>query len=76
MYIAWAGTSFAAPQVSGVAALYVAKYATLYGKVPSPSQIRLCLEQTASNSGTYDPQTGYGLVRADRVMSDTTYCFP
>ncbi len=75
-YLAWRGTSFAAPQVSGVAALYVAKYATLYGKAPSPNQIRLCLEQTASNNGTYDSQTGYGIVQADRVMTDTTYCFP
>lgn len=75
-YLAWVGTSFAAPQVSGVAALYVAKYATLYGRAPTPDQIKLCLEQTASNAGTYNPQTGYGIVRADRVMTDTTYCFP
>lgn len=76
LYLTWTGTSFAAPQVSGVAALYVAKYATLYGKAPSPDQIRLCLEQTASNNGTYVSQTGYGIVQADRVMTDTTYCFP
>jgi serine protease len=75
-YAQWAGTSFAAPQASALAALYVAKYYARYGRGPSPDQIRLCLTRTASNGGSYDPQTGYGLLRADRVMTDTTYCFP
>lgn len=75
-YLRWAGTSFAAPQVSAVAALYVARYAARYGQAPSPSQVRLCLEATASNRGQYEAQTGYGIVRADRAMVDTTYCFP
>ncbi len=75
-YAEWAGTSFAAPQASALAALYVAKYYTRYGYSPSPDQIRLCLTQTASNRGEYDPQTGYGLLRADQVMTDTRYCFP
>jgi serine protease len=76
IYAKWAGTSFAAPQASALAALYVAKYYARYGRGPSPDQIRLCLTRTASNGGSYDPQTGYGLLRADRVMTDTTYCFP
>ncbi len=75
-YARWAGTSFAAPMVSAVAALYVAQYYARYGQAPSPDQIRLCLTQTASGGGNYDPQTGYGLLRADRVLTDTTYCFP
>jgi serine protease len=75
-YAKWAGTSFGAPQASALAALYVAKYYARYGRGPSPDQIRLCLTRTASNGGSYDPQTGYGLLRADRVMTDTTYCFP
>jgi len=75
-YAKWAGTSFAAPQASALAALYVAKYYARYGRGPSPDQIRLCLTRTASNGGSYDPQTGYGLLRADWVMTDTTYCFP
>jgi subtilisin family serine protease len=75
-YARWAGTSFAAPQASALAALYVAKYYARYGRGPSPDQIRLCLTRTASNGGSYDPQTGYGLLRADRVMTDPTYCFP
>ncbi|BDG23589.1 hypothetical protein TthSNM33_07830 [Thermus thermophilus] len=72
----WVGTSFAAPQASALAALYVAKHYARYGRGPSPDQIRLCLTQTAANGGNYDPQTGYGLLRADRAMTDTTYCFP
>lgn len=75
-YLTWFGTSFSAPQVSGVAALYVGRYATLYGSAPNPDQIKTCLLQTASNAGIYDPQTGYGIVQADRVMTDTAYCFP
>ncbi|PZA06330.1 MULTISPECIES: S8 family serine peptidase [unclassified Meiothermus] len=75
-YAAWAGTSFAAPQVSGVAALYVAKFAARYGQGPTPDQTRRCLTQTASNGGAYDAQTGYGLLQADRVLTDTTVCFP
>lgn len=75
-YAAWAGTSFAAPQVSGVAALYVAKFTARYGHGPTPDQVRRCLTQTASNGGFYDPQTGYGLLQADRVLTDTTACFP
>jgi subtilisin family serine protease len=75
-YAQWAGTSFATPQASALAALYVAKYYTHYGHSPTPDQIRLCLTRTASNGGNYDPQTGYGLLRADQVMTDTRYCFP
>ena len=75
-YAQWAGTSLAAPQASALAALYVAKYYTRYGHSPSPDQIRLCLTRTASNGGNYDPQTGYGLLRADQVMTDGRYCFP
>ena len=75
-YAKWVGTSFAAPQASALAALYVAKHYARYGRGPSPDQIRLCLTQTASNGGSYDPQTGHGLLWADRVMTDTTYCFP
>ncbi|RTI57907.1 peptidase S8 [Thermus scotoductus] len=75
-YAKWLGTSFAAPQASALAALYVAKHYARYGQGPSPDQIRLCLTRTASNGGSYNPETGYGLLRADRVMTDTTYCFP
>ncbi len=75
-YARWAGTSFAAPQASALAALYVARYYARYGQGPNPDQIRLCLTHTAANGGNYNSQTGYGLLQADRVMTDTTYCFP
>ncbi|MEJ5336328.1 MAG: S8 family serine peptidase [Thermus sp.] len=75
-YTTGAGTSFAAPMVSAVAALYVAHYHAVYGRTPTVGQVKQCLIQTASNGGSYNPQTGYGLLRADRVLSDTTYCFP
>lgn len=72
----WAGTSFSTPQVAGVAAMYIAQYQARYGQAPTPDQVRTCLTMTASNGGRYDPQTGYGIVQADRVLLDTTYCFP
>ncbi len=75
-YANWRGTSFAAPLVSAVAALYVAHHNALRGTSPTPDQIKACLKMTASNGGVYDPQTGYGIVRADRVLTDPTYCFP
>ncbi|WP_018461971.1 S8 family serine peptidase [Thermus oshimai] len=75
-YTTGAGTSFAAPMVSTVAALYVAHYHAVYGRTPTVGQVKQCLIQTASNGGSYNAQTGYGLLRADRVLSDRTYCFP
>jgi len=74
--VKWKGTSFSAPQVAGVAAMYIAQYQPRYGQAPTPDQVRTCLTMTASNGGRYDPQTGYGIVQADRVLTDTTYCFP
>jgi subtilisin family serine protease len=72
------GTSFAAPMVSGVVALYMSRYQRLYGTYPTPDQVYQCLVQTAEDLGLSGRDTGYGfgLVRADRVMTDTTYCFP
>jgi len=57
-YETLAGTSMAAPQVSGVAAL-------LSGKGLTNAQIVAKLKQTSSNHGTYDPVMGYGIVNAD-----------
>jgi subtilisin family serine protease len=72
------GTSFAAPMVSGVVALYMSHYQRLYGTYPTPDQVYQCLVQTAEDLGPSGRDTGYGfgLVRADRVMTDPTYCFP
>lgn len=63
------GTSMAAPQVAGVAALVMAKHPDL-----KPYQVRNLLRQTADPIGGsgWNPKSGYGLLRADRALT-TTY---
>jgi len=72
------GTSLASPIVAGVVALYMSKYASERKAWPSPDQVYQCLINTAEDLGPsgWDPEYGFGLVRADRAMTDTTYCFP
>ncbi|WP_243089590.1 S8 family peptidase [Thermus neutrinimicus] len=72
------GTSFASPVVAGVVALYMSKYASERKAWPNPDRVYQCLIGTAEDLGPSgrDDEYGFGLVRADRVMSDTTYCFP
>jgi serine protease len=72
------GTSFASPMVAGVAALYMSAYKARYESLPNPNQVYQCLTATAEDLGPPGHDTGYGfgLVRADRVMADSTYCFP
>lgn len=61
------GSSMAAPQVAGVAAL-------VWGKYPgfSPAQVRSLLLQTAEDLSTvgWDKKTGYGFLRADRALKE------
>lgn len=59
------GTSMAAPQAAAVAALAWSKYPWM-----KPYQLRSLLRQTAEDlSGAgWDKYTGYGLLRADRVL--------
>jgi len=77
-YARFEGTSFASPIVAGVAAWYMSKYASERGAWPTPDQVYTCLTQTAEDLGPAgkDNEYGFGLVRADRVLTDTTYCFP
>lgn len=77
-YAQGSGTSFASPVVAGVVALYMSKYASERRVWPTPDQVYQCLTGTAEDLGTQgrDDEYGFGLVRADRVMTDTTYCFP
>lgn len=72
------GTSLASPIVAGVVALYMSKYASERKAWPSPDQVYQCLTNTAENLGPagWDPEYGFGLVRADGAMTDTTSCFP
>jgi hypothetical protein len=64
-YEAKNGTSMAAPQVAAVAALAWSKYPWM-----APYQLRSLLEQTAEDLGSpgWDLYTGFGLLRADRVL--------
>jgi serine protease len=77
-YVSNRGTSFSSPIVAGVVALYMSKYASERREWPSPDQVYACLTGTAEDLGASgrDDYYGFGLVRADRVMTDTTYCFP
>ncbi len=77
-YIWQRGTSFSSPIVAGVVALYMSKYASERRAWPSPDQVYACLTGTAEDLGPdgRDDEYGFGLVRADRAMTDTTYCFP
>ncbi|WP_243027267.1 S8 family peptidase [Thermus albus] len=77
-YASGDGTSFASPVVAGVVALYMSKYASERKNWPTPNQVYQCLTGTAEDLGIpgRDDEYGFGLVRADRVMTDTTYCFP
>jgi len=62
------GSSMAAPQVAGVAALIWSKYPEL-----KAHQVRSLLTQTAEdvNKPGWDPYTGYGLLRADHALSQS-----
>ncbi|GKS14205.1 hypothetical protein YDYSY3_52050 [Paenibacillus chitinolyticus] len=61
------GTSMAAPQVAGAAAL-------LWGRAPylEPWQLRELIKQTAEDleSPGWDATTGFGLLRVDRLMKE------
>ena len=57
-YETLAGTSMAAPFVSGVAAM-------LFGQGLTNEQVVDKLRTTSSNAGSYDPVYGYGIVNAD-----------
>ena len=57
-YETFAGTSMAAPFVSGVAAV-------LSARGLSNGQILQCLKTTSSKNGAYDPVMGYGIVNLD-----------
>jgi subtilisin family serine protease len=61
-YETFAGSSMAAPHVSGVAAL-------LLGRGLTNAQVVQCLKTTSSNNGGYDPAFGYGIVNADAAVA-------
>jgi subtilisin family serine protease len=66
-----AGTSMAAPQVSGAAAAYISYVYETTGKKPKPSQVQTRLQQTAEDAGKsgYDEAYGHGIVNAFNALS-------
>lgn len=61
------GTSMAAPQAAGAAALLWSRFPNL-----KPYEIRSMLQQTAQDieSRGWDPYSGYGLLRVDRALTE------
>lgn len=64
VYALGSGTSFAAPEVSGVAALVWAANPGL-----SAQQVARIIEQSASNDGVWNAQTGYGVLDASAAVA-------
>jgi subtilisin family serine protease len=64
-YDATSGTSFAAPHVSGVAAMLAAEGL-------SNVEIMNCLRRTSTNRGAFDAVMGYGIVDAAAAVSGCT----
>ncbi|MDY6893216.1 MAG: S8 family serine peptidase, partial [Chloroflexota bacterium] len=60
-YFVGEGTSMASPHAAGVAALVLDAHPWMQG---DPATLRDALEQTATNGGTHDSVSGYGLVDA------------
>ena len=58
------GTSFAAPQVAGAAALVWAA-----GPGLTAQQVAAILEQTASGAGAWSPELGYGVLDAAAAVA-------
>ncbi len=68
-----AGTSFAAPHVSGTAALVLSRWRSL-----TPDQVRGKLQRAAEDIGEpgVDPESGCGLLRADRAVRGESAAVP
>ena len=66
------GTSMAAPHVTGVAALVIAKYREINSGDPTPAEVRNILQSTAEDKGPtgWDEQYGYGIVNAAAALNE------
>lgn len=78
-YVSGDGTSFAAPVVAGVAALYMRQHKAAKGSLPNPKQVAKCLCATAQDKGSpgFDVDYGAGIVRADGALDTSNpICYP
>ncbi|MEX2140780.1 MAG: S8 family peptidase [Pirellulales bacterium] len=73
-YAKLSGTSMATPFVSGVVTLMLAKHKQVGGRTPVNNQQQLLdhLRATATDAGATgrDPQYGYGLINAEKLLAD------
>ncbi|MFQ5638192.1 MAG: chitobiase/beta-hexosaminidase C-terminal domain-containing protein, partial [bacterium] len=60
-----AGTSMAAPVVSGIAALIIQQYRTIHGTDPLASTVKALLINTATDMGNKGPDFSYGFGKVD-----------
>lgn len=74
-YAKLSGTSMAAPFVSGIVALLLAKHRAAGGATPvtTPQQLIEHLQRTAADAGPQgkDPNYGYGLINTDGLLDAT-----
>lgn len=68
-YDLYSGTSMATPHVSGTVALMISKILS-EGKTYTIKDIRIILRNTVDDIGPagWDPESGYGVVRADKAV--------
>ncbi len=69
-YVSGSGTSFAAPHITGIIALYLSLYPTA-----DVNEVKVKLFESAKDLGSIgvDPYYGYGLVDADRFLTSVFY---
>jgi subtilisin family serine protease len=68
-YVAWPGTSVAAPQVSAAAALLVAKEGTIKGDAIRERLMRTADRLPCMRGAAFDPDVGAGCLNLERLLA-------